>query len=155
MIFTILVWVVFVFAMASHALTTPSPVPEPAIHTGTGWNLVPSGMLWIGYDLDQNKRADYYAVRIILASYFSKESIQTIAENNPMSPVFCVNYGKDRFFYITAPNPLFYVYDFDEDGHWDLMFKDALEDGINGNETFYDSPSGKYDLEGNIKTPVS
>jgi len=35
------------------------------------------------------------------------------------------------------------------------MFKDALEDGVNGNEKFYDSPSGKYDKEGIIKIPVS
>ena len=143
------------FAIASPALGTYNPVPEPAVHTGTGWNLTPSGMLWVGYDLDHNGLTDYYTLRIVLRANFSNDSVQAVTENNPMSPVFYVDYGKDRFFYITAPNPIFYAFDFDEDGHWDLMFKDALEDGVNGNEKFYDSPSGKYDKEGIIKIPVS
>jgi len=153
--FLIFVWTFCMFAMASTAMGTEKPVPEPAIHTGTGWNLTPSGMLWVGYDLDHNGQADYYTLRIVLKAYFSNDSIQAIRENSPMSPVFYVDYDKDRYFYITASNPIFYAFDFDEDGHWDLMFKDALEDGVNGNEKFYDSPSGKYDKEGIIKIPVS
>jgi len=86
------------FAMASTALGTYNPVPEPAIHTGTSWNLTPSGMLWVGYDLDHNGQTDYYTLRIVLKAYFSNDSVKAIAENSPLSPVFYVDYGKDRFF---------------------------------------------------------
>ena len=58
--------------------------------------------------------------------------------------MFFVNYQANRFVYIVSPKPLFYAIDRNEDGHWDLMYKDALEDGVNGNEQFYDSPSGMY-----------
>ena len=38
--------------------------------------------------------------------------------------------------------PLFYAIDVNEDGVWDILYKDVLRDGVNGNEEFYDSPSG-------------
>ena len=57
------------------------------------------------------------------------------------NPFFFVDFEKDRMFYVAASKPIFYAYDFDEDGHFDLMFKDPLEDGINGNEEYYDRPS--------------
>ena len=44
-------------------------------------------------------------------------------------------------FYVGQTHPLFYAYDFNEDGHFDHLFQDVYEDGINGNEEYYDSPS--------------
>ena len=44
-------------------------------------------------------------------------------------------------FYVGQLYPLFYAYDFNEDGHFDLLFQDVFEDGVNGNERYYDSPS--------------
>lgn len=33
--------------------------------------------------------------------------------------------------------PLFYAQDANEDGNWEMVFKDIAEDGINGNEVEY------------------
>ena len=40
--------------------------------------------------------------------------------------------------------PLFYAIDVNEDGAWDILYRDVLRDGVNGNEEFYDSPSGMF-----------
>ncbi len=150
LIFAFLLVVVIIF-WASDTLGTPQPVPEPQFHTTTGWDLTPTGMLIVGYDLNGNGRPDYFTLRIVVRSYFSVDSVQTTVENCPKNVVFFVNYGADRYFYITDHKPLFYVFDEDEDGHWDLIYKDVLTDGVNGNEAFYDSPSRRYSPDGFVK----
>ena len=135
-----LILMVFIFIATSPALGNHRPVLEPKIHTGIGWDLTPSGMLWVGFDLNHNGRADYYTLRVVINSYFSKESPGVIFSNSPMNRIFFIDYEKDRFLYITDLNPLFYAFDFDEDGRWDIVFKDSLKDGVNGNERFYDNP---------------
>lgn len=117
---------------------------EPAMQTQVGWNLEPSGMLTVGYDLNHNGRTDFFTVRIVLDKYISTELIETVARYNPGQPVFRVDYGAEGFYYITARYPLFYAVDVNEDGVWDVLYKDVLEDGVNGNEVFYDSPSGWF-----------
>jgi len=109
-----------------------------------GWAVLPNGMLVVEYDLDGNGRPDFFAVRVVASNYFSSEAIQKIEASHPGSLVFHVAYETDNFFYMTARKPLFYAIDHDEDGVWDLEYKDEMEDGINGNEKFYDSPSGLY-----------
>ncbi len=116
-------------------------MPEPEIYTGISWVITHSGLLKVGYDLDSNGKPEYFTLRIIIRSFFSADSVEFVAKNFPNKPVFFVNYEKDRMYYIAAFKPVFYAYDIDEDGHFDLMFKDELEDGINGNEEYYDSPS--------------
>lgn len=118
---------------------------EPAMNVRVGWNLEPSGMLTVGYDLNHNGRPDFFTVRIVLDKYISDEPIETVGRHNPGQPVFRVDYGVDGFYYIAARYPLFYAVDVDEDGVWDVLYKDVLEDGVNGNEVFYDSPSGGFD----------
>ncbi len=115
---------------------------EPAMQTQIGWNLEPSGMLTVGYDLNGNGRPDFFTVRIVLDKFISEETMATVARFNPGLPVFRVDYGEDGFYYIAARHPLFYAVDVNEDGDWDLLYRDALVDGVNGNEEFYDSPSG-------------
>lgn len=118
---------------------------EPSMRTQVGWNLEPSGMLTVSYDLNGNGRPDFFTVRIVLDKYISDQSIATVARFNPGLPVFRVDYGDEGFYYITARHPLFYAVDVDEDGHWDVLYRDVLEDGVNGNEEFYDNPSGWAD----------
>ena len=45
---------------------------------------------------------------------------------------------------VALNQPLFYSFDVDEDGTWDIMYKDIPEDSVNGNEVFYESPSGMF-----------
>lgn len=118
---------------------------EPAMHSRYGWDLEPNGMLIVGYDLNHNGRPDFFTVRIVLDKYISTDPIETVARNNPGHPVFRVDYGVEGFYYIAARYPLFYAVDVNEDGAWDVLYKDVLEDGVNNNEVFHDSPSGWFD----------
>jgi hypothetical protein len=118
---------------------------EPAMTTQFGWNLEPNDMLTVGYDLNHNGRPDFFTVRVVLDKYITEEPIETVARYNPGRPVFRVDYGAEGFYYIAARYPLFYAVDVNEDGRWDVMYKDVEEDGVNGNEEFYDSPSGWFD----------
>jgi hypothetical protein len=115
---------------------------EPAMTTQSGWNLETSGLLTVGYDLNHNGRPDFFTVRVVLDKYITTEPIETVSRTNPGHPVFRVDYGADGFYYIAARYPLFYAVDVNEDGAWDVLYQDVLEDGVNGNEKLYDSPSG-------------
>ncbi len=118
---------------------------SPSNTQSLNWDLIANGMLLVRYDLDGNTQADLYTIRIVKRSFFSKTLLENEYKNWADSLIFSVNYQSFSHFYITAKNPLFYAIDLDGDGHWDLMYKDVLEDGLNGNEEFYDSPSGMFD----------
>ena len=122
----------------------PHLTMEPPLESRIGWNILPSGMLAVAYDLDHNGKPDFFAVRVVVQDYFSNETFSQTQVNFPASLVFHVSYEKDSYFYITAKLPLFYAIDINEDGAWDLLYKDEMEDGVNGNEKFYDSPSGMF-----------
>ena len=143
-LFTIILCFWFV-SLSSPIWGFPYPVAEPDIHTCISWDITHSGLLIVGYDLDGSKKPDYFTLRIIISAFFSPDSKESVAKNFPGKHVFFIDYEKDSMFYIGASHPIFYAYDFDEDGHFDLLFKDKLEDGINGNEEYYDSPSKYYD----------
>ncbi len=119
-------------------------IAEPPLETQIGWSLLPNGMLVVEYDPDQTGKPDFFAVRIVTSNYFSREDVQQIQSNYPASLVFHVAYEVDRYYYVAVKKPLFYAIDYNEDGMWDLEYKDVMEDGINGNEKLYDSPSGLY-----------
>ena len=129
-------------ATPSHSL--PYLVIEPALETQTVWNMLPNGMLFVGYDRDNTGKPDFFTLRVVERSYFSKDPARWVAGNCPDNIVFFVDYDTERFFYIAAKLPLFYAIDVNEDGSWDLMYKDVSEDGVNGNEKFYESPSGMF-----------
>lgn len=120
------------------------PISEPPLESQIGWSILPNGMLVVEYDLNKNGKPDFFAVRIVTCNYFSKETIHQVKDNYRDSLVFDVAYEKDSYYYITVRKPLFYAIDYNEDGIWDVEYKDELEDGINGNEKFYDSPSGNH-----------
>jgi hypothetical protein len=67
-----------------------------------------------------------------------------VSEEYPGKLVLYVGAGPVRYYYIAAKYPLMYAADVNEDGVWDLIYKDVNEDGVNGNETFYDSPSEMF-----------
>lgn len=119
-------------------------IAEPPLETQVGWSLLPNGMLVVEYDLDHNGKPDFFAVRVVTSNYFSREDVQQIQNNYPASLVFYAAYEVDSYYYVAAKKPLFYAIDYNDDGIWDLEYKDVMEDGINGNEKFYDSPSGQY-----------
>lgn len=142
-IVTTLIILVAMLAFGSPAGAGPERLQsEPAMNTQIGWNLGPSGMLTVGYDLNRNGRPDFFTVRVVLDKYITEETIETVARYHPGHPVFRVDYGAEGFYYITARYPLFYAVDVNEDGHWDVLYKDVMEDGVNGNEVFYGNPSG-------------
>lgn len=119
--------------------------PEPPLNSQLSWDVYPNGMLVVTYDLDQNGRADYFTLRVIAATFVTTDSARAVARNNADRLVFAVNPGAEiNTFYVTQRHPLLYAIDANEDGLWDVIYKDVSEDGVNGNEQFYDSPSGIY-----------
>ena len=132
--------IVLMFA-GSPALGNPLQ-SEPPLNTQVEWNLSPNGLLTVGYDSDHNGKADFYTLRSLVNSYMSDQSPEAVAEMYVGYPIFVVDYGTIHYFYISSKQPLFYAVDVNEDGLWDVMYQDLLEDGVNGNERFFDSPSG-------------
>lgn len=128
-------------------------VPEPPLDTRLGWTLAPNGLLYVSYDLDGNHRADFIALRSIITSYYSSRSLSEIVSNHKKNLVFHVDNPTDRYYYIVSSKPLFYAIDVNEDGVWDILYKDVSQDGVNGNEEFYDSPSGMF-VNGLSAAPV-
>ncbi|MCH8157218.1 MAG: hypothetical protein IID18_05610 [Nitrospinae bacterium] len=142
--------IIFVFLAFTtpFAWSNPYLATEPPLSQRTNWDLTANGMLFVSYDLDYNGTADFHTLRVVVTSFFSDQTIQEVGVNFPSQLVFFVSYGQDRFYYVTVAQPLFYAVDVDEDGTWDLVYRDVSEDGVNGNETFYESPSGMF--TGNI-----
>ena len=62
-------------------------------------------------------------------------------KNNSGRLVFTVNYTESSYYYIAVKEPTLYALDVDQDGSWDVIYKDPMEDGVNGNESLhYQSP---------------
>lgn len=115
---------------------------EPPLSTQVEWDLSPNGLLTVSYDSDHNGKIDFYTQRSLVDSYMSSQPLTTIAEIYVGFPIFVVDYGAVHYFYISSKEPLFYAVDFNEDGIWDAIYQDIAEDGVNGNERFFGSPSG-------------
>lgn len=128
----------------SFVLAHPYLIEEPELNTQVSWEVHSSGLIFIGYDLNQNGVPDFFALRIVLRSYSSESSIVEMGHLYPNRLIFAVHYSAANFYYITEKVPTFYAMDLNEDGVWDLMYKDPYNDSVNGNETFYDSPSGMF-----------
>lgn len=120
----------------------PPLIAEPALEMQISWNLAANGMLVIGYDTNRNGKLDFQTQRVVVTSYFSKLPLDVVKRHHPKHLIFSSNFTTTYYYYIALKQPLFYAMDLNEDGHWDYIFKDPNQDGVNGNETFYDSPSG-------------
>ena len=125
-------------------MADPYLVEEPDLHTQVTWDVQPNGFLFVGYDRTGNGVADFYSLRIIVRNYPSRDSVQDMNSWYPDQLIFAVKYTSSNYFYIVEKEPTFYAFDFNEDGVWDLMYKDSLHDRVNGNEVYYDSPSGMF-----------
>ena len=137
--------IVFACLFAATGSAFPYLVVEPDLNTLVNWDLMPSGLLIVGYDTDHNGKADFFTLRVVVRAYFSSEIVSEVVDYFPNNLIFVVNYGGGQYFYyVTSRQPFFYAFDLNEDGVWDLMYKDAFEDGVNGNEKFYESPSGMF-----------
>ena len=58
-------------------------------------------------------------------------------------PIFYVDYGSARYIYVVSEMPLYYAIDINEDGLWDLIYVDSMEDGVNGNEKLQQGSIGE------------
>lgn len=128
----------------------PNLIEEPPLSMHKTWNSQNNGMIFVGYDTDQNGEIDFYTLRVVVFSCFSKESVADFALNYPENHIFFISYETSHYYYVAVQKPLFYALDVDEDGQYDLIYKDPMEDGVNGNEIFYDSPSGKFSDPGKL-----
>ncbi len=122
------------------------PLEDPPLESKISWNVKGNGLIFVSYDLDHNGQADYHTVHFVLKSYLTSEPLTALSGNHHGAPVFYVNYGPAKQIYVISQKALFYAFDFNEDGNWDLMYRDVQEDGVNGNETFYDSPSNMFSI---------
>ncbi len=117
---------------------------EPSQAVRVDWGVKPNGMLHISYDLDQNGKAEFHSLRVVMKSFPSQESIETVENDFPNNLIFYVELSSCLHYYVVISHPLLYAVDVNEDGLWDLIYKDVLQDGVNGNELFYESPSGLF-----------
>lgn len=125
-------------------MADPYLVEEPDLRSQVIWDVQPNGFLFVGYDQSGNGVADFYSLRIILRNYPSQTSEAELNRWYPDQLIFTVEYSNSNYYYITENEPTYYAFDFNEDGVWDLMYKDSLQDRVNGNEVYYDSPSGMF-----------
>jgi len=139
-----LMFVVVFFSNTPAVAGMPYLAAEPDLRGQLDWNLMPNGLLCVDYDRNGNGKADFHTLRIVVRAFYSPETIRTVAKNNPRNLVFFVGTAKVKFYYVAVAGPLLYAIDINEDGHWDLIYKDVSQDGVNGNEQFYDSPSGMF-----------
>lgn len=141
---TLIILLVFFLLIPPWVSAQPYLVEEPDWDSKLTWNLQSNGLIFLGYDLNQNGIPDFFALRIVLRSYHSQASIEDIGKWYPNKLILGVRYTNTNFYYIIEQAPTFYAIDINEDGIWDLMYKDPYHDNVNGNEIFYDSPSGMF-----------
>jgi hypothetical protein len=122
---------------------------EPNIETCVEWDLSNDGRLSVRYDIDIDSKMDFCSWRIVKTSYFSKENRDEVIKNNSDRLVFTVNYSESSYYYIAIKEPMLYAIDVDQDGSWDLIYKDPMEDGVNGNEALHYQNSGRNVLISN------
>ena len=107
---------------------------QPALNTQISWDVKPNGLLCVSYDLNRNGKADYFTVHFVLKSYLAEERLVNLPHYYGNNPIFYVDYGSARYIYVASEMPLYYAVDINEDGLWDLIYIDTMEDGVNGNE---------------------
>lgn len=128
----------------------PAVPKEPGINDPSciGWNTVFSlPLIKIDYDLDNDGKIDYsVAKNVIRTFYYDEFSVDTVNEIG-LEYYFALVFPKIDAVYVTNPHGFFYYIDLDEDGKYDIMWEDREEDGLNGNEILYDSPSGMFKVK--------
>lgn len=100
---------------------------EPPLTTLVVWDVQANGLLSVGYDLNGNGRPDFFTLRVVETSFFSKDTLQQTVAANPGKPVFYVRYSTSTFYYIADASPVYFVTDPDEDGNWDFIYRNVPE----------------------------
>ena len=136
----------FVFLVFATPVSWGNPylMDEPPQADRITWDIAANGMVYVSYDINSNGTADFYTLRVVEKSFYSDQAVWEVGSHFSNSLVFFVSYGQNRFYYVARVEPLFYAVDVNEDGFWDLVYKDVFEDEVNGNEVFYESPSGMF-----------
>ncbi len=119
-----------------------NPLVQPALDSQVSWDLKPNGLVCVGYDLNQNGKADYFTVHFVLKSYMAEDLLVTLPQYYGDEPIFFVDYGSAHYIYVVSKMPLYYAVDINEDSLWDLIYIDTLEDGVNGNERLHEGFMG-------------
>jgi len=132
-IYRLIFVVCFIFSIPTAGISGNNLV-QPALNTQIGWDLKPNGLLCVSYDLNHNGKADYFTVHFVIKSYFAEELLVNLPQYYGGDPIFYVDYGSARYIYVVSEMPLYYAIDINEDGLWDLIYIDSMEDGVNGNE---------------------
>lgn len=122
--------------------------PGPNDPSYIGWNTVYSlPLIKVDYDLDNDGKVDYSVVRMVIrAFYYDELSVDTVNEIGN-TYYYAKVFPRMDMVYVTQHCGLFYYIDLDEDGKYDIMWEDREEDGLNGNEILYDSPSGMFKVK--------
>ena len=116
---------------------------QPALDTQISWDVKPNGLLCVSYDLNHNGKADYFTVHFVVKSYLADELLVNLPQYYGSNPIFYVDYGSARYIYVASEMPLYYAVDINEDGLWDLIYVDTMEDGVNGNEKLQRGSTGE------------
>ena len=103
--------VVFVMFLTPSAWSSPYLVAEPSLASQMNWDVSPSGMLSISYDLDFNGMADFYTMRVVVESFYSGQTVVEVGDGFPNHSIFFVPYRQQWFYYVVTGQPLFYSYD--------------------------------------------
>lgn len=122
--------------------------PGPNDPSYTGWNTVYSlPLIRVDYDLDNDGKVDYSVVRTVIRMFYYDELSADLVNEIGNTYYYAKVFPRMDAVYVTNPNGLFYYIDLDEDGKYDIMWEDREEDGLNGNEILYDSPSGMFQVK--------
>jgi len=133
--------VCFFFSFPAIGMSDNSLV-QPALNTQIDWDVKPNGLLCVSYDLNHNGKADYFTVHFVIKSYLAEELLASLPQYYGSDPIFYVDYGSARYIYVASEMPLYYAIDINEDGLWDWIYIDSMEDGVNGNEKLQQGSMG-------------
>ncbi|MEK6576544.1 MAG: hypothetical protein AAB014_03190, partial [Nitrospirota bacterium] len=122
--------------------------PGPNDPSYTGWDTVYSlPLIKVDYDLDNDGKVDFSVVRTVIRMFYYDELSVDLVNEIGNTYYYAKVFPRMDAVYVTNPNGLFYYIDLDEDGKCDIMWEDREEDGLNGNEILYDSPSGMFQVK--------
>ena len=122
--------------------------PGPNDPSYIGWNTVYSlPLIRVDYDLDNDGKVDFSVVRVVERMFYYDELSADLVNEIGNTYYYAKVFPRMDAVYVTNPNGLFYYIDLDEDGKYDIMWEDREEDGLNGNEILYESPSGMFKVK--------
>lgn len=103
---------------------------------------MPNGQFFFMYDTDSDGLPDLIVYHTVKANFQSMQHPRDVfIEYHNEYIVVSIPFAGGFHHYVIMPNPVLIAVDTNHDGKVDTLFKDPLEDGINGNEE-YSNPIG-------------